>query len=308
MTDISFIIVNFNTRGLLRNCLESVFKIVAGISFEIFVVDNGSDDGSLEMLENEFPDINLLRNTRNLGFAAANNQALKIMRGRYAVLLNTDTVLLDNSVINLFNFMENNPDCAMACGQLLNADGSKQNSIAKFPDIFTLMSSMPLLEYLFPGNYPSKRYKIDNPIEIDSAIGACLIVRKQSIDEVGILDERYFFFFEETDWALQMKKAGWKVFFVPSAFIYHFQGQSIGHSISSRILFYKSRYKYFQKWKGPLYNLFVRLIVLSRLSVNWFFNLILFFLLIGTSKKVGQKFRIYSQLMLWHLRGCPSET
>ena len=147
-----------------------------------------------------------------MGFAAANNQALTKMNGRYAVLLNTDTVLVENSALILFNFMESNPDCAMACGQLLNANGSKQNSIAKFPNLFNLMSSMPLLEYLLPDYYPSKRYDIEEPIEIDSAIGACLIVRKKTIENVGVLDERYFFFFEETDWALQMRKAGWKIF------------------------------------------------------------------------------------------------
>ena len=104
------------------------------------------------------------------------------------------------------------------------------------------------------------------------------------------------------------EKSWMEDFFVPTALIYHLQGQSVGHSISSRILFYRSRYKYFQKWKGPIYNLLVRLIILSRLTVNCVFNLLMVFFLLGTNKKIGQKFRIYSQLMLWHFRGCPDET
>ena len=259
------------------------------------------------MLEKEFPLVTLIRNSSNLGFAAANNQALKIMRGRYAVLLNTDTVLVEGAVSNLMDFMESSPEAAMACGQLLNADGSKQNSIAKFPDLLNIIIGSPLLEYLFPRYYPSKRYDHKNPVEIDSGIGACLIVRKKSIDEVGLLDERYFFFFEETDWALQMKKAGWKIFFVPTALIYHLQGQSVGHNISSRILFYRSRYKYFQKWNVPLYNVFVRTIIFSRLAVNWIFNLLIFAVMLGLNKRTGDRLRVYSKLIAWHLKGCPDE-
>lgn len=307
MPDVSFIIVNFNTSDLLRNCLNSISETVRGIAFEIIVVDNNSHDQSREMLEKEFPLVILIKNSSNLGFAAANNQALKIMSGRYAVLLNTDTVLVDGAVSNLMDFMESSPEAAMACGQLLNADGSKQNSIAKFPDLLNIVVSSPLLEYAFPRYYPSKRYDHKKPVEIDSGIGACLIVRKKSIDEVGLLDERYFFFFEETDWALQMKKAGWKIFFVPTALIYHLQGQSVGHNISSRILFYRSRYKYFQKWNGPLYNTFVSTIIFSRLAVNWLFNLLIFAVMLGLNKRTGGRLKVYSKLIAWHLKGCPDE-
>jgi len=305
MPDITFIIINFNTKDLLRNCLNSIYDTVKGVAFEIIVIDNDSHDQSREMLEKEFLQVILIKNSRNMGFAAANNQALRIMSGRYAVLLNTDSVLVDGAILNLMDFMDYRLDTAMACGQLLNADGSKQNSIAKFPDLLNLIISTPLLEYFFPRYYPSKRYKHEKPVEIDSGIGACLIVRKRAIDEVGLLDERYFFFFEETDWALQMKKAGWKIYFVPTAFIYHLQGQSVGHSISSRILFYRSRYKYFNKWKGPLYNTVVRTIIFSRLAVNWLFNLLTLAVMLGSNKKTTDRLHVYSQLMAWHLKGCP---
>ncbi len=249
--DLSIIIINYNTRDLTADCLESVYRTIKGISFEVFVVDNASVDGSAEFLKSKFPDINLIKNERNLGFAAANNQALKIIQGRYALLLNSDTVLKESAVWELVSFMETHPEAAMACGQLLNADGTKQNSIAGFPSLLTLLFNMPLLEYLFPEKFPSKRYEYNQPIEIDSGIGACLMVRKEAIDKVGMLDERYFFFMEETDWALQMREAGWKNYYVPTAFIYHLQGKSIGQNIRSRIIFYRSRYIFFKKWKGP---------------------------------------------------------
>ena len=303
--DISIIIVNWNTKDLLRNCLNSIYGTVQGIAFEIIVVDNASHDGSVAMLRGEFPQVTIIENTTNRGFGAANNQAISIMKGRYALLLNTDTILTKDAVYELFSFMEAHPDAAMACGQLLNADGSKQNSIASFPTLWTLLFNTPLLEYLFPKRYPSKRYDYKWPIEVDSGIGACLLVRKRAIDEVGMFDERYFFFFEETDWALQMKTARWKIYHVPSAFIYHLQGQSIGRDIRSRIEFYRSRYQFFKKWKNRNYYLFVSSVIFVRTIVNWlltsFGNLITLF----TNKKLRDKWVVNSKLILWHLNGRP---
>src|SRR5512136_2286650 len=198
--DISIIIVNWNTRDILQGCLESVHKTIRDISYEIIVVDNASRDGSIAMLKEKYQQARLIENKQNRGFGAANNQAMGIMAGRYALLLNTDTILIDSAVHELYIFMENHPEAAMACGQLLNADGSKQNSIASFPTLMTLLVNMTALEYLFPKRYPSKRYSYEKPIEVDSCIGACLLVRKKAIEEVVMFDERYFFFFEETDW------------------------------------------------------------------------------------------------------------
>ncbi|MCX5854847.1 MAG: glycosyltransferase family 2 protein, partial [Deltaproteobacteria bacterium] len=186
--DISIIIVNWNTRDLLHACLESINKTISGISYEIIVVDNASQDSSVAMMQEKYPHVKVIQNTENRGFGAANNQAMRVMAGRYALLLNSDTVLTENAVYELFSFMENHPNAAMACGQLLNADGSKQNSIANFPTVLTLLTNTPLLECLLPKRYPSKRYHYRESIEIDSGIGACLLVRKKAIDEVGMFD------------------------------------------------------------------------------------------------------------------------
>ena len=300
LMDISVIIVNWNTRELLRNCLESIFRTIRDITYEIIVVDNGSHDGSVAMLRDQYSDVKVIQNAENRGFGAANNQAMRIMAGQYALLLNSDTVLTENAVRELYTFMETHPEAATACGQLLNADGRKQNSIAHFPTLLTLITNVPLLEYLFPDRYPSKRYEYAEPIEIDSGIGACLIARKKAIDEVGMFDERYFFFFEETDWAYRMKRAGWKIFNVPTAYIYHLQGQSIGRDVRSRIEFYRSRYQFFQKWKGRSYYFMVCIVIVGRLYINWFLTSMVNIFTLGTVREMRHKWIFYSRLLLWH--------
>jgi len=302
--DISIIIVNWNTKDLLLNCVSSVFETVTGPAFEVWVVDNGSTDGSADALLIEHPGINIIRNRENLGFAAANNLALKQMNGRYAVLLNTDTVLTPDAINKLYEFMEGQPDAAIACGQLLHPDGSKQDSIANFPSWLSLLSNETVMRVLFPGKYPSKRRNYNAPIEIDSGIGACLMVRKKAIDDVGFLDERYFFFFEETDWAYTMKRHGWKTYFVPGAEIFHAQGKTIGDNLTSRIIFYKSRYLYFKKWYPESYPYFQGFIYL-RLWQNTLLSLIGMLLTLGMKRDLNRKVIIYLQLIVWHLKGCP---
>ena len=303
--DVSIIIVNWNAKELLRDCLHSIAGTVQGIVSEIIVVDNASSDGSVAMVQQEFPTTRIIENGENRGFAAANNQALAVMKGRYALLLNTDTVLKENALYLLFAFLESHPAAAMACGQLLNADGSRQNSIAAFPNLLTLMTNISLLEYLLPGRYPSKRYDFKEPVEIDSGIGACLMVRKTAIDDVGMLDERFFFFFEETDWAYRMRQAGWKIFHVPGAFIYHLQGQSIGRDVRSRREFYRSRYQFFRKWRSLPSFMFICFVIVMRLMVNWFFTFLANVATLGMNRSLYDKWIVYSQLLLWHLKGCP---
>lgn len=302
---ISIIVVNWNTRELLRKCLDSVETTIRSLSYEIIVVDNASTDGSAAMLRENFPQVCVIENLENRGFGMANNQALRIMTGRYALLLNSDAILTENAVSELFACMENNPGAAMACGQLLNADGSRQNSIASFPSLLTLMTNMSLLEYLFPRRFPSKRYSHSGIVEVDSGIGACLIVRREAMDSVGLFDERYHFFFEETDWAYRMRRAGWRILHVPTAFIYHLQGQSIGRNLRSRIEFYRSRYQFFHKWSSGRYYQTVRVVILLRLVVDWLLTFLGVFLTLGFQGGLRDKWAVYGRLLLWHLKGCP---
>lgn len=302
--DISIIIVNWNTRQLLLDCLASVYGTVSELSFEVFVVDNASSDGSVAAVQDSYPTVRLIENGQNLGFAKANNQALRLMQGNYALLLNTDAVLTEGAVQRLFDFLEKNYSVGMACGQLLNADGSKQNSIANFPRLLPLLCNETLLRLLFPKHYPSKRRDYTEPIAVESCIGACLLVRKKAMDQVGLLDERYFFFMEETDWALAMRQAGWQAYFLPAAGIYHLQGQSAGPTLRSRIMFYRSRYQYIRKWRPKSLPLWVAVIML-RLSVNTLLNFAGAVLTCGFVRECRERLDLYLRLLFWHLRGCP---
>ena len=304
--DVSIIIVNWNTKRLLLDCICSIYETVKNISFEIWLVDNASSDGSVEAVKQNYPDVKIIQNKKNLGFAAANNIAMERMRGQYALLLNTDTILTNSAVKDLLDFMEKNQNAGMACGQLLNQDGSKQNSIANFPGIHSLLCNESLLQILFPKKFPGKRREYKKPVEVDSCIGACLMVRKKAMDEAGLLDKRYFFFFEETDWAYRMKQSGWKIYFVPSAKIFHIQGQTVGHNVGSRIMFYRSRYIYFKKWHKNSYP-FVRLVIFVRLLINAILSLAWVVATLGMHTGIKKKLSVYSRLILWHLAGCPAD-
>jgi len=301
--DISFIIVNWNTRDLLRDCLDSIDKTVNALSYEIIVVDNASTDGSVDMLSQKYPRVKTIANSENRGFGAANNQGFAVMKGKYALLINTDAVLTEGAAGKLWSFAEANPRAAIVCGQLLNADGSKQNSVAAFPTLLTLCLNTSLLEYLFPGRYPSKRYDHREPLEVESAIGACMMVRGQALKEVSFFDERYFFFFEETDLAFAMKRAGWSVCQVPDALIYHFQGKSIGHNAKSRIEFYRSRYQFLRKWHGSAYYRAAAAVIFLRLLADALLNAAGVVFTLGLSKNLRRKLAVYTQLIRWHFEG-----
>jgi len=302
--DISFVIVNWNTKGLLLQCLKSIYETAASMNFEVWLVDNASADGSVNAVRKAYPEVHIIKNSKNLGFAAANNLAFSQMSGRYAVLINTDARLQKGAIKSLFDFMEEMPESAMACGQLLNEDRTKQNSIAPFPSLLSLISNETLLRLLFPQKYPSKRRQYTRPIAVDSCIGACMMVRKNAMDRVGFLDERYFFFLEETDWAYRMKQAGWKNYFVPQAEIIHAQGKTVGSGVSARILFYRSRYQFFEKWHQKSFPL-VRLLVFSRLLVNTLLNLWAVGFTLGLNRRFKKKLMVYTKLTLWHIKGCP---
>ena len=225
--------------------------------------------------------------------------------GAAALLLNTDTVLAPGAVDKLWRFAQANPRAAIVCGQLLNADGTKQNSIASFPTLLTLAINASVLEYLFPKKYPSKRYEQKKPFAVDSAVGACILIRKKVLDEVSYFDERYFFFFEETDLALSFKRKGWQMYQVPDAFIYHLQGQSISHGVHSRIEFYRSRYQFLRKWNGSSYYFWACAIIFSRLLIDYFLNLIGLVATLGLSKKLKKKTSVYGKLISWHVINNP---
>lgn len=270
------------------------------------MVDNGSQDGSREEVKKVFPSAHLIENERNLGFAKAANQGLQKASGRYALLLNPDTQVKNGAVERLVLFMDAHADAGMAGGQLLNADGSKQNSIANFPSLGTELLNKSLLRWLFPKKFPGKERNYSEPIEVDSVIGACMIVRRDVLNQVGFLDEDYFLFLEETDWCYRMKKAGWKIYHVPQAEIYHLQGKSAERDKKrAKIEYYHSRYHFFKKNRGILHWFILLIGLMIRLGAEVMFTFLLCLFSFFLVRKWRMKLSTYSYLMGWHLRGCP---
>ena len=288
------------------DCLNSIYKTVKDIDVEIYVVDNNSTDGSQAAVKKGFPDVKLIENETNTGFGYANNQALRIMQGRFAVLLNSDAVLKENSVKRLLAFMTTTPSAGIAGVQLLNDDGSRQNSIDNFPSTETEIFNKSILRFFFPGKYPSKNRSYQGPIEVDSVIGACMMVRKEAMDDVGVFDEDYFIFLEETDWCFRMNKKGWKVFHVPDAEVFHLSGHSKKRTPwRSQIEYYISLYKFFKKNRTQASYLTLRVLKPCKIFINLILNIL--GNLITLFQKEGLRNRLlkYYKLSVWHLLMCP---
>jgi N-acetylglucosaminyl-diphospho-decaprenol L-rhamnosyltransferase len=253
--EVTIVVVSFNTRELLRECLSSIEQTAGNLRYEVIVVDNASSDDSPSVVAAEFPEARLICNDRNVGFAQANNQAIRVSRGRYVLLLNSDAQLLAGTLQHLVTFLDEHPEAGMVGGQLLNPDGSFQGSFADFPtlrgEILLLLKLAPLV---YSPVYPSySQAQSQHERAVDWVSGACLMVRRSAIDVVGLLDERYFMYTEETDWCYRMRRAGWLVFYTPSARTIHWSGQS-SHKVPEqrRVRVYQSKYRFMHKYYGRL--------------------------------------------------------
>ena len=255
MIDLSVCIVSRNTKKLLEACLRSVYEETGEISFEIFVVDNASGDGSAAMIKEKFPGVVLLVNKENKGFAAANNQAIHLAKGRYVILLNPDTFIHQGALDKMVRFMDHHPEAGAAGCRLLNEDGTIQNSVRRF-----LTFRMALYENTLLGKTPffkkgAEDYKMEgfsfNSLEeVDVAGGAALMLRKTVLDEVGLLDEGYFMFIEEMDLCRRIWDRQHKVFFIPDAVITHLGGRSRRQNSELVLVMQKSLMRYFAKFEG----------------------------------------------------------
>lgn len=238
--DISIVIVSWNTSDVLRNCLQSVYKQAGAASFEVTVIDNSSSDGSCEMLKREFPQVILIKNSENRGFAAANNQGMAVSKGRYVLLLNSDTIILDNAIAKTISFADTHPEAAVVGCKVLNPDRSLQPTCFMFPSIVNMLLSSSYLYKLFPRSRIFGRERMTwwdrgDVREVNVVTGCFMLVRRKAIDQVGMMDEQFFMYGEETDWCYRFKKAGWKVMFAPVGEIIHLGGQS-SHKVHAEML------------------------------------------------------------------------
>lgn len=307
---VSVCIVNWNTRDLLRDCLESVFRDKERrASLEVIVVDNASTDDSVEMVRGMFPQVRLLVNEENVGFAGANNRAFEMAEGRYLLLLNSDTIVLPGAVDEMVRFMEAHPDAGIAGCKLLNADGSLQPSCRSFPNLWILLLRALHLDRLFPdtgwagANYMS-HWNHNSVREVDVVQGSFMMVRREVLEDAGPLDEGFFMYSEETDWCYRARQKGWKTYFNPEAQIIHLGGQSSRRQPAKMtIIYHRSLQQYFRKHHGPLASLAVRLLgiveVASRL-VYWTVNSLV---RRGKKERAGYKIGVYWPTLRWLVTG-----
>jgi GT2 family glycosyltransferase len=250
---LSVLIVNWNTQELLRNCLRSVFASDFVHPYEVIVVDNASTDGSPEMVERGFPSVTLLKNDVNAGFAKANNQAIEISRGEHVLLLNSDTEVAPETFSILLAAAEQNPNAGVLGCQLLNRDGSLQGSCSRFPT-FVSQTTYAFQRRLNKAFGRPRRFK---PVwdgsavgEVEVVKGAFFWIRREVLDQIGQLDERFFFYGEEVDFCFRARQAGWKVMMVPGTTVSHFDGKSaakipavsLGRRTAAMALFFRKHH------------------------------------------------------------------
>jgi GT2 family glycosyltransferase len=229
MTKLSIIIVSFNTEDLTIGCLRSIEKETKNISFEVIVVDNNSTDGSVEALKKikkeEFwsKKLILIFNKTNTGYAKANNQGIKRGKGEYILLLNSDTIVLKDALQNLLSFSEKTADAGVVGSKLLNIDGTLQPSCFHFPTIINAIK-----EYWFGQKGLFEKYAPvgEKPVTVDSVVGAVFLITPEARKKVGLLDERYWAYFEDIDYCRQVCKKGLNVYYLPSSVIIHYHGAS----------------------------------------------------------------------------------
>jgi GT2 family glycosyltransferase len=307
MADLSVIIVTRNTCALTRAAVRSVLESQDALSKEIIVVDNGSSDETAAMLSREFPAVKCLRLENNLGFARANNFGAGAAKGEFLLLLNSDARLQPDTIAPVVDWMRRHPGCGVAGVQLLNPDGSRQNSISNFPSLATELLNKSLLRRLFPNRFPGKEHSFTEPLEVESVVGACMFIRSEAWKALGGFDDRYFFFFEETDFCLQARCRGWKVFHLPQARVWHEQGTSVRQlSAAARIEYWRSRYAYFRKNHGRITRAVLVVGLGLRLIAGWLANLLAVLLSLGTRAGLRDKCRAQTALLKWHLQGCPA--
>jgi N-acetylglucosaminyl-diphospho-decaprenol L-rhamnosyltransferase len=253
MTDLSVVIVNWNTRDLLAQCLRSICDTVSDLSFEVIVVDNASEDGSVEMVRREFSRARLIQNTENVGFARANNQAMATSQGRYILLFNSDAIATPGAIQSLVRLAVAEPRAGIVGAHLLNADGSFQASYTPFPNLWQEFLILSGLGRMFYGRwYPSRGPEEDKgPQVVDYVEGACMLVRREAFEDVGGLDESYFMYVEEVDWCYTMREKGWQAWYQPAAKVIHLGGGSSQNRRRQREAdLYRSRVRFFRKHYG----------------------------------------------------------
>lgn len=303
MKEITIIIVSYNVEKLLRRCIESIYRTAESKFFDIIVVDNNSRDNSVDMVRRTFPKVKLIQSDVNLGFSGANNLALRQVSTKYLLFLNPDTIVRNNAIKELMMFLDTNQNVGGVGPKIVNPDGSLQVSCKKLPgfvDALVYISSIgrawPRIKMFRAGGLPNFDYQRAQKVE--RIPGACLMVRKEIFSDNEFFDERYFLYTEDTDLCMRMKINHWDVYYLSTAEVVHYGGQSSGRNgrwQESREML-KSRLKYRRKYHGVIYNIALNLlaviIMLLKTAYLW----------LSSRQRNAKKIAMYLHLISWYTR------
>ena len=261
MVDLSIIIVSWNTAKLLRECLESIYEHTKGITFEVFVVDNASSDGSVGVVKESFPGVRLIQNRQNAGFSKANNQAIVLSEGRYIALLNPDTLLIEDVFSTLVGYADQYEEVGAIGPMLLNSDGKTIQYVCarRLPTLFGSFCHNSGLARRFPESRLLGRtnmtywdHRSSRDVEVIS--GACMVVRRRTVSEVGLMDENQFMYADDIDWCKRIMDARWRIYYCSEAAILHYGGESSKQARTlSNLAAVKSTWYYYRKHSGKAY-------------------------------------------------------
>ncbi|MCB0254170.1 MAG: glycosyltransferase family 2 protein [Anaerolineae bacterium] len=296
--ELSIIIVNWNTCDLLRQCLTSVqdnFRAREHLNIETLVVDNASNDDSRAMVQEYFPWVQLIENAENVGFAQANNQGMKRAEGEFLLLLNSDTCLLPGALQAMLAFIAAHPPVGACGARLLNADGSLQPSCQPMLTPEREFWRLSFLDMLLPrATYRMASWPVDQPRQVEIIKGACLLLRRAALDQIGWLDEAYFMYTEEVDLCYRLAQAGWELWWVPQAQVIHYGAASSKQAAEAMYLqLYRSKVQFYRKFGGEQrarrFKWLVRLAYWPRLAAAT--------LIPATATKLGNEKHIYLRLL-----------
>jgi GT2 family glycosyltransferase len=276
--DLSIVIVNWNVKDHLRECLRSLFESLQStphLTYQIIVVDSASSDGSPQMVRAEFPQVCLIASEENLGYAGGNNTGAATASGRYIFLLNPDTVVAPGSLDKMMAYMDSHPAVGAVGPQLRWPGGSIQSSRRRFPTLGSLFWESTLLGQWFPHNRCARRYHFedqspDHTQPVDWLVGAALFLRREAWLQVGPLDENFFMYFEETDWCRRAVSAGWEIHYLPEAIVTHFEGKSSEQVVAARTLrFQRSKLRYTRRYFGKRWAIILNLFLRATFALQW---------------------------------------
>jgi GT2 family glycosyltransferase len=273
--DVSILILNYNTRQLTINALRSVYQSETPSSYEVILVDNASIDDSIQHIQDEFPEVILIQNQENVGFAIANNQAMRIAKGRYVLLLNSDTLIQPDTLETMLHFMDNHPEVGAAGCKLVLQDGTLDKACKRgFPTPSASFYYAFGISKLFPHIPRFNQYQLgykdpDDAYPVDCLVGAFMFVRRTTIDQVGMLDEEFFMYGEDIDWCYRIKQAGWVNYYYPKTQILHLKGASSRRKpIKIVYEFHRAMWLFHRKHYKKQYSFIVNSLVYGGIGVK----------------------------------------